>query len=80
MSGQVTCARCSVSGEPIAGRVPFRGKLKDRVMTSVCASCWNLWQEMQIKVINEFALNLGDPRSHDIIESHAGEFFGFSDE
>ena len=31
----------------------------------------------QVKIINELALNLGDPRSHDIIEQKAKEFFGF---
>jgi len=30
-----------------------------------------------VKIINELALNLGDPRSHDIIEQKAKEFFGF---
>ena len=73
------CKRCGQQGPPIAGRIPFRSPLNEQVRTDVCQPCWSEWLEMQIKVINELALNLGDPRSHEIIESHAREFLGFSE-
>jgi Fe-S cluster biosynthesis and repair protein YggX len=41
--------------------------------------CWQDWLQMQIKIINELALNLGDSRSHEILEAHARDFLGLSD-
>lgn len=67
------------TGPAISGPVPFHSPLREEVLASVCDRCWQEWLKVQIKVINEFALNLGDPRSHDIIEAHARDFFGLSD-
>lgn len=77
---EVNCQRCGNPGAKISSRVPFRGELKERVTRSICQDCWNEWVEAQVKVINELALNLGDPRSHDIVEDHARQFFGWTEE
>ena len=67
------------TGPAITGPVPFRSPLREEVLEKICDRCWQEWLKVQIKVINEFALNLGDSRSHDIIEAHARDFFGLSD-
>ena len=92
MSDEIDCQACKPrakrdgvevpdppTGGPITGRIPFRGDLRQQVQEHVCAVCWAAWLEMQIKVINELALNLGDARSHDLIEAHASDFLGLSD-
>ena len=78
MSDQ-TCARCHDRQPGIDSMIPFRSPLREEVKAQVCADCWKQWLDMQIKVINEFALNLGDVRSHDIIEAHARDFLGRGD-
>lgn len=93
MSGELDCQACAErakrdgtevpeppTGGRIASRIPFRGDLRQQVEENVCAVCWAAWLEMQIKVINELALNLGDARSHDLIEAHARDFLGLSGE
>lgn len=70
-----TCIRCTANPPDFAGRIPFRAELRDAIAGKVCDACWSDWLQVQIKVINEFALNLGDRRSHDIIEAHARDFF-----
>ncbi len=70
----------SATGPPITGRIPFRSRLREQVQAAICNDCWQQWLQMQIKIINEMALNLGDPRSHEIIEAHARDFFGLSEE
>lgn len=80
MSTQVSCSRCGDDKPAIEGRIPFREEVREEVRESVCADCWQEWLDMQIKVINELALNLGDPRSHEIIEAHAREFLGLRGE
>lgn len=74
-----TCQRCGQRPAGIEGRVPFRGAFQQQVRESICQQCWDEWLQVQIKLINELALNLGDSRSHDIIEAHARDFLGFSE-
>ena len=80
MSDEVYCIYHEKNGPTITGNVPFRGELKEQVLANICQDAWNEWLEEQIKIINDLALNLGDPRSHDIIEQRAKEFFGFEGE
>jgi Fe-S cluster biosynthesis and repair protein YggX len=80
MSEEVYCNYHQKNGPAITSNVPFRGELKDRVLANVCQEAWDEWLIEQVKLINELALNLGDPRSHDIIEQKAKEFFGFEGE
>jgi len=77
MSDEVFCIRNKKNGAAIASNIPFRGELKTEVLANVCQEAWDEWLVEQVKIINELALNLGDPRSHDIIEQRAKEFFGF---
>jgi len=77
MPDEVFCIRHGKNGPAIEAHIPFRGELKEKVQANVCQDAWNEWLIEQVKIINELALNLGDPRSHDIIEQKAKEFFGF---
>jgi Fe-S cluster biosynthesis and repair protein YggX len=77
MADEVFCIRHQKTGPAITAHIPFRGELKEQVLANVSQDAWNEWLVEQVKIINELALNLGDPRSHDIIEQKAREFFGF---
>ena len=68
---------CHVSGkeEPrISGRIPFRDPLKSEVVEKIGSYTWKLWLDQQLKIINEYRLNLGDPSSHDVLEKGARQF------
>lgn len=73
------CQRCGERPPGFEGRVPFASPLREEVPERICRECWNEWLQMQIKLINELALNLGDPRSHAILEAHARDFLRFSE-
>jgi Fe-S cluster biosynthesis and repair protein YggX len=47
-------------------RAPFRSELGERLMASICQSCWQDWLEHQTMLINHYGL---DPR-----EAKAREF------
>ena len=89
MTSQFDCRACAAratrsdaevtSGAAISGPVPFGSPLREQLLEEVCETCWQEWLQMQIKIINELALNLGDPRSHEILEAHARDFLGLSD-
>jgi Fe-S cluster biosynthesis and repair protein YggX len=71
----LTCVRCGQTGEPPAGhRVPFTGPVKDRVLGSICASCWKEWEGMEVKVINEYRLSFLDPQHREMIQRACLDF------
>ena len=70
-----SCARCQKSGEsPEAKRIPFGPALKEKIAASVCSSCWKEWEEMEIKVINEYRLNFMEPEHRKMIQKACLEF------
>jgi Fe-S cluster biosynthesis and repair protein YggX len=70
-----SCARCQKSGEaPEPKRIPFGPALKEKIAASVCSSCWKEWEEMEIKVINEYRLNFMEPEHRKMIQKACLEF------
>lgn len=70
-----SCVRCQKPGEPPpASRVPFAPAVKEKVTASVCASCWKEWEDMEIKVINEYRLNFMEPEHRAMIQRACLEF------
>jgi Fe-S cluster biosynthesis and repair protein YggX len=69
------CSRC---GRPWEGapahRVPFPQDVKKRVLESVCAACWKEWEDMEVKVINEYRLNFLDPEHRAMLQRACLEY------
>jgi Fe-S cluster biosynthesis and repair protein YggX len=71
----LTCVRCQKSGDPPpAQRVPFPPAAKEKVLASICASCWKEWEDMEVKVINEYRLNFLDPEHRAMLQRACLEF------
>ena len=62
----VKCVRC-MNDNPGLDKPPFNDDLGRRIHASICQRCWAEWMGMQIKVINEYRLSLGDPNSQKIL-------------
>ncbi len=72
----LTCARCARTGDPPpSARVAFLGALKERVTSSFCAECWKEWEQVEVKVINEYRLNFMDPEHRAMLKRACAEFF-----
>lgn len=42
-------------------KAPFRGELGQKIYDHISAEAWDMWsKDMQIKVVNEYRLNLAD--------------------
>jgi len=67
------CRRCEGQGPPLKQR-PFKGPLGERILASVCQSCWNEWVRMGTRVINELRLPMHDPRAQETYDEHMKEF------
>jgi len=71
----ITCARCGRDAEPPPRhRIGFPAPAKERVLQSICAECWKEWEEMEIKVINEYRLNFMDPDHRAVLQKACLEF------
>ena len=79
MAPDINCSRCGETRPETTTRIPFRSPLREEVHARICGQCWDEWEQQQIKVINELALNLGDPRSHDLIELNARQFLNLEE-
>jgi Fe-S cluster biosynthesis and repair protein YggX len=79
MAPEITCSRCGETRAATSSRIPFRSPLREETQAKICESCWQEWQQEQVRVINELALNLGDPRSHDLIELNARQFLNLEE-
>lgn len=59
---------------------PFKGELGDRILAGVSERAWRLWSEdMMIKVINEYRLNLADPQDYEKLLNQMELFLGLRD-
>ena len=72
----ITCTRCQQQRDaPPPHRVPFTGAAKQRVLDSICATCWKEWEGVEVKVINEYRLNFMDPQHREMLQRTCFDFF-----
>ena len=74
----ITCARCTQSKEPMA-KPPFRGTLGQKIHEKICGACWAEWQGMQTKIINEYRLSMGDPKSQEMLDGQLRTFLNLGE-
>lgn len=61
---------CKKLGKELPGleKPPFKGEMGDLIFDNISAEAWNSWaRDMQIKVLNEYRLNMGDPRDYAVL-------------
>ena len=70
---QVTCARCGRTAEGLPFP-PYPDDLGARIQAAVCAACWREYMGRQTMVINEYRLDLMDPRAQELLTRDMIEF------
>jgi Fe-S cluster biosynthesis and repair protein YggX len=71
----VTCTRCGRTAEGLPFP-PYPDDMGARIQRSVCATCWREYMGRQTMVINEYRLDLMDPRAQEILTRDMIEFLG----
>ena len=61
---EIQCARCGSRNEGLA-RAPLPGAAGEAVLEQVCAVCWDEWKRVQVKLINEYRIDVTDPRHYE---------------
>lgn len=73
MARMVFCQkfRCELAGldEP-----PIPGELGKRIFENISKEAWQEWLRRQIMVINEYRLNLADPKAHELLDEAMEKF------
>ena len=61
---------CVKLGKELPGleKPPFPGEIGQKIYDKVSAQAWSMWRDdMQIKVLNEYRLNMGDPKDYQVL-------------
>lgn len=76
-SATVRCSKYEEDLPAITSPITFAGEFAAKVRANVSQKAWREWLDMQIKVINEFRLHMGEPAHRKLLEDHAARFFRF---
>ncbi len=69
------CSRCGKPGEaPPERRIPFPPAVKQKLLESVCAACWKEWEDVEVRMINEYRLNFLDPEHRTMLQRACLEY------
>jgi len=61
---------CCKLKKELAGleKPPFPGEMGEKIYQHVSAEAWGMWRnDMQIKVLNEYRLNMGNPKDYQVL-------------
>jgi len=62
--------RCAKLNQDLPGleKPPFKGEIGQRIYDRVSRQAWAMWRDdMQIKVLNEYRLNMANPRDYQVL-------------
>lgn len=83
MSQDFKCGACgAASGEPcekngeaaVGMTPPISNKYWNHVAATVCTTRWAAWKDMEIKIINEYRLNMLEKEHRDLLKRHMTDF------
>jgi Fe-S cluster biosynthesis and repair protein YggX len=56
-------------------KAPFPGALGERIFNEVSKEAWNMWLSHQTMLINEYRLNLLEPKSREFLKEEMQKYF-----
>ena len=73
MTRTVRCAKLSREAEGLE-RPPYPGELGKRIFDNVSKEAWQMWLQHQTMLINEYRLNVMDPKARVMLEEEMEKF------
>jgi Fe-S cluster biosynthesis and repair protein YggX len=74
---------CKKLGEELPGLAsqPFPGDVGKTIYENISQRAWDMWnQDMQIKVLNEYRLNMGNPKDYEVLVQQMLTFLNLGNE
>jgi Fe-S cluster biosynthesis and repair protein YggX len=79
MSRTVVCSKYKQE-LPGLEKPPFGGEMGKVIFEKVSAQAWNEWnKDVQIKVLNEYRLNMADPRDYQVLVDQMKRYLGLEE-
>ena len=79
MSRTVVCSKYKKE-LPGLEKPPFGGDMGKIIFEKVSAQAWNEWsKDVQIKVLNEYRLNMADPRDYQVLVDQMKRYLGLEE-
>ncbi len=73
MSRIIYCHKLKQDAEGLT-RLPWPGELGKRIYDEISAEAWQLWLNHQTMLINEYRLNMMDPKAQDFLAVEMEKF------
>lgn len=74
MTRIVHCCKLNRDAEGMS-KAPFPGALGERIFNEVSKEAWNMWLSHQTMLINEYRLNLLEPKSREFLKEEMQKYF-----
>ena len=74
---------CKKLGEelPALEKAPFPGELGEEILNTISAKAWDMWaNDMQVKVLNEYRLNMAEKKDYEVLIQQMKAFLNLSDQ
>jgi len=75
---KVFCAKYKIEAEGLEAS-PLPGELGKKIFDSVSKKAWEEWEDLQIKIINEYRLNLSDRDDYNALKEQMLIFLGLKE-
>jgi Fe-S cluster biosynthesis and repair protein YggX len=72
---EIICSRCGFQKEAIVKTAFYTGEVKQKLQQHACVDCWQEWLRMQKMLVNEYRLNLMDPKTDTFLNTQVLAFF-----
>jgi Fe-S cluster biosynthesis and repair protein YggX len=74
----IHCTRCEQEKTPVANTAFYTGEVGKALKEHACQDCWHDWIKMQIMIVNEYRLNLMDPKTDEFLNAQVLSFFNLN--
>ena len=74
MSRTIFCKKLKMNAEGLSSQ-PFPGPLGEKIYNDISDKAWQLWTKHQTMLINEYRLNLMDPKAREFLKQEMQKFF-----
>lgn len=83
-----TCTKCNAVGgqpHPTSGETtepmspPVPNKYWNEVQEKICNYCWADWKDMEVKIINEYRLNMLEREHRKLLKKYMNDHLGLGD-
>lgn len=74
MSRTILCCKLNQEAEGMS-KPPFPGALGEKIFNQVSRQAWSMWLSHQTMLINEYRLNLLEPKSREFLKEEMQKYF-----